>query len=324
MKAMILAAGLGTRLRPLTLERAKPAIPLLGKPAAARLIEQLTLLGVDQFRLNLHHLPLAVQQSLESWLAAGAQISFSFEPQILGTAGGLKANESFFNDETFLMVNGDIAIDLPLAEAVAFHKARGALATLVLYPQQQPCRHFPVRIDKDGRLCNFKNARSDAGDPTPGSYVFTGVHVLETKIFDYIPPGRFYEINDQVYPEAIGCGERVLGFPLAGYWNDIGDPARYLEAQTDLMDRWGVSQGACISPDAKVAAGAQVGPYVSIGAGCVIEDDALVRDSIIWEHVRVEAGAEVCNSILAAGVTVHGSVRDRIVTRNGEAAIVRG
>ena len=121
MKAMILAAGLGTRLRPLTLERAKPAIPLMGKPILIRLIKSFMEQGATNFRVNLHHLPHTIERIFETPAWQDLPVSFSHEPRILGTAGGLKANESFFDQETFLMVNGDIVLDFPLAEAVAFH-----------------------------------------------------------------------------------------------------------------------------------------------------------------------------------------------------------
>ena len=156
MKAMILAAGLGTRLRPLTLERAKPAIPLLGKPLIIRLIEKLMQQGATDFRLNLHHLPHTIENLFQSPPWDSLPVSFSHEPRILGTAGGLKANEAFFDQGTFLMVNGDIVLEFSLEEAIAFHRDRKALATLVLYPQQEPYRHSPIRVDDEGHFRHFK------------------------------------------------------------------------------------------------------------------------------------------------------------------------
>ena len=168
MKAMILAAGLGTRLRPLTLERAKPAIPLLGKPLVIRLIEKLAQHGATDFRLNLHHLPRTIEDLFRIGPWDSLPVSFSYEARILGTAGGLKANEAFFDQGTFLMVNGDIVMEFPLEEAVAFHQQREALATLVLYPQQAPYRHSPIRIDEEGRSPQFQ--RDMAGrEPSRGN-----------------------------------------------------------------------------------------------------------------------------------------------------------
>lgn len=320
MKAMILAAGLGTRLRPLTLERAKPAIPLLGKPLVVRLIESLMKSGIADFRLNLHHLPRTIEAIFDHGPWKELPVSFLYEPEILGTAGGLKNNESFFTDNTFVMANGDIVMDFSLAEAIAFHHERDAVATLVLVPQQPPLTHYPIRIDHEGRLWNFKGT-APAGEPTDEVYAFTGIHILEPTIFDSIPPGRFWEINDQVYPELIKSGKAIYGFPVTGYWNDLGDPKRYLQAQRDLFSGSGIHPSVQAAPGAQIDPQASVGPYVSLEAGCVVEADSSIEDAILWEGARVLKGAAVRNAILGAGVVVKGSCHNRVVTRHGEIAI---
>ncbi len=320
MKAMILAAGLGTRLRPLTLEIAKPAVPLLGKPLVVRLIEKLAGEGVSDFRLNLHHLPGSLEAVFRNPRWGGLPVSFSYEAEILGTAGGLKANESFLRDGTFLMANADIVMDFSLREAIAFHRKHAALATMILYPQEPPFRYFPVRIDREGRLRNFKGM-CPGGDLRPETYVFTGVHILEPRIFRYIPDGRFCEINDEVYPAALAQGERIFGYPVKGYWNDLGDPARYLGAQKDLLLREGSTSHTCLSADARIADSATVGPFVSAGDGCVIEPGGRVEDSILWENVRIKSNAVVRHCVIGSDVTLEGDCSGRVVTRNGEAPI---
>jgi mannose-1-phosphate guanylyltransferase len=321
IKAMILAAGLGTRLRPLTFECAKPAMPLLGKPIVARLVEQLTDHGVGSFRINLHHMTQSVERIFHSAPWDTLPVSFSHEQEILGTAGGLKANESFFDQGTFLMVNGKIVMDLPLEEALAFHRERHALATLILCPQEPPYRWFPVRIDEEYRLCNFKGA-VDGGEPTPQSYVFTGIHIIEPEIFSFIPPGVFYEINDQVYPAAMQSGKRVLGFPVQGYWQEPSNPGRYLEAQRDLFLRSGKAQTVHIPTDAIIDQRASVGPFVSMGSGCVLDGPCSLENAILWDNVHVKSGAVIRNSVLGSAVTIEGQCVDKVVTRNGEAPVV--
>ncbi|MBI5248119.1 MAG: NDP-sugar synthase [Desulfomonile tiedjei] len=329
MKAMILTAGLGTRLRPLTLERAKPSIPLLGKPLVVRLLEKLASQGATEFRLNLHHLPASIEKLFLTEGENKLNVSFSHEPRILGTAGGLKANESFFQDGTFLMVNGDIVMEFPLEEALAFHRERKALATLILFPQPEPARYFPVHVDRDGRFLNFKGI-SEIGVARPDTYVFTGVHILEPKIFRYIPDGEFFEINDQVYPQTIKNGEKVLGFPVEGYWNDVGDPVRYLEAQRDLLSvnipgqdgKLRQMSGRRFSPGAAISESAEFGPCASAGPGSVIEAGSTIQNSILWENVHVKAGASVVNCIVSSGVTLEGEVRNLIVTGYGKSPIV--
>jgi len=323
MKAMILAAGLGTRLRPLTFERAKPAIPLLGRPLVVRLIQNLEAQGIGPFRLNLHHLPGSVKRvfSTQPWDAL--PVSFSHEPEILGTAGGLKANEAFFRDGTFLMANGDIVADFPLEQAVAFHRERRALATLVLYPQDPPFRFTPIRIDEEGRLHEFKGAGPAPGRLRPETYLFTGVHVLEPEIFDFIPRAGFSEINSEVYPGALRAGKHVLGFPVKGYWNDLGDPGRYLEAQRDLIRLSRAHPPVYVAAEAKRADLAGLGPNVSVEAGCCVEPGAIVQDSILWEDVLIRSGVEVRSSIIGSGMTVASTCVGRIITRFGEAPLAR-
>jgi NDP-sugar pyrophosphorylase family protein len=320
MKAMVLAAGLGTRLRPLTLERCKPAMPLLEKPIIAGLLERLMQSGITDFRINLHHLPGSVERIFESPPWNTYPVSFSHEECILGTAGGLKANESFFRDETFLMVNGKIVAGFSLQDALAFHRESGALATLVLYPQVAPFRWFPVRIDHEGRLQNFKGAPVLA-PPRPEAYVFTGIHILEPEIFSFIPPGVFYEINDQVYPQAMAKGLPVFGFPVDGYWYEPSNPFRYLEAQRQLFKRDHSRPFTCISHQAHVARTASLGPFVSLGSGCVVDDRAKIENSILWENVHVQSGASVKNCVIGAGVHIQGQCEDKVVTLNGEVSI---
>ncbi len=323
MKAMILAAGLGTRLRPLTLERAKPAIPLLGKPLLVRLIENLTDQGLNDFRVNLHHLPETLESIFGCPSHAALPVSFSHEDRILGTAGGLKANERFFEDRTFLMANGDIVMDFPLAAALEFHRQTVALATLLLYPQTAPYPYVPVRIDVEGHLHHFKNGPAATGMLRPETYVFTGVHILEPEIFDFIPPHGFSEINDEVYPSALRQGKRVLGFPVHGYWNDIGDPARYLAAQRDLFLRSCKDPFVCIAQDATVDSGAAIGPYFSAQAGCMVEANASARDAILWEAACLKSGASLTNCIAGSAVTIRDQCVNRIITRNGEVSLER-
>jgi NDP-sugar pyrophosphorylase family protein len=320
MKAMILAAGLGTRLRPLTLERAKPAIPLLGKPLVIRLIEKLARHGATSFRLNLHHLPRTIEDLFTSGPWDGLPVSFSYEPEILGTAGGLKANEAFFDQGTFLMINGDIVMEFPLDEAIAFHRQREALATLVLFPQQAPYRYSPIRIDDEGHLRNFKGIWP-GGNPRAETYVFTGVHILEPEVFRFIPEGQFYEINDQVYLEALKSGMKIYGFPVEGYWNDLGDPKRYLEAQKAMFVQEASTLPVYISPDASLDDRVAFRPFVSVGARSVLEHDCFLENSILWDEVRVSSRATVRNSIIGGNMTVKGDCMDRIVTRNGESPI---
>ncbi len=310
MKAMILAAGYGTRLRPLTYERAKPSVPLFGVPLIRRICAKLNGFGVDQFRINLHHLPETIERVFD---ASSEHISFSYEPEILGTAGGLKANDTFFRDGTFLMVNGDVLFDLDLAGAIRFHRSSGAAATLVMVPQRPPFPHYQIKIAGDGGLLHFKGDWS-GGEPLPETYVFTGIHILEPEILDAIPPGRYSEINDEVYPRLLAHDGRVKAFPAAGYWNDLGTPLSYLSAQRWLYGA--DSESGIRIGDKSVCAGELMG-CSSVGNECRVEEGAVVSDSILWDNVVVKREITVDSCIVGSGVVLDRHVKSQVITTSG-------
>jgi len=320
MKAMILAAGHGIRLRPLTLERAKPAIPLLGKPLILIVLEKLEALGVTSSRINLHTLPETIEETLKLTQRNICEVSFSYEPYILGTAGGLKANESFFTDDTFLMVNGDIFFEFDLLKVIDFHVRNKAFATLALYSQQAPYQHTPIRIDSTYRIHSFP--RSDQPSEKVGqAYTFTGVTVLSREIFGLIKPNGFSEIVADVYEPAIAKGFKICGYPIGGYWNDLGTPSRYLSTQREVFRRKKISPTRLIEEGAVVSEPNKIGPYVSIGQGSFIEEDCDIQDSILWEDCRVHRGCKIYHCILGRGVHLEGNFENKVITLNGEIQI---
>lgn len=314
---MLLTAGLGTRLRPLTLERAKPAIPIVGKPIIIRLIEKLSRAGVSEFRMNLHYMPHSIESIFADAVHANKhEVSFSFEPSILGTAGGLKANERFFREGTFIMVNGDIVFDFDLSRALEFHRSQRALATMILRPQERPYQFYPVFTDSEGRLSHFKQ------DPPPEvetqqACVFTGIHILEPEIFDYIPAGVFCEINDAVYPAVIRKGLPILGFVVQGYWNDVGNPVRYLEAHRHLLSTFHPAIKLRDEVDVVIEEGASVGSAVWAEKGCLFKSGSHAQDCILWENVTLERRATLKSCIVGADVTVDKSHENCVITRRG-------
>jgi NDP-sugar pyrophosphorylase family protein len=324
MKAMILAAGLGTRLRPLTRERAKPATPLLGKPLIVRLVEWLKSQGAGRFRINLHHLPETITSLFPDSGGQDPVVSFSFEPTILGTAGGLKNNQAFFESGAFFMVNGDIATDADLEGALDFHRRKGALATLVLKRQTPPFAHYPVRMDAEGRLVGFKGRDTGGAVALPDAYVFTGIHILEPEIFSYIPECGYYDINDSAYQAAMDDGQAVLGYRVEGRWSDLGTPGAYLRAHFDLLAQSGAGDTSFLSRSATVAEGAKVGPRAVLGENCLIEEAAEISDSVLWDHVTVKKGIKLERCIVGSGVTVCASAKDMVITLNGAAPIQAG
>jgi NDP-sugar pyrophosphorylase family protein len=317
MKAMILAAGFGTRLRPLTCEIAKPAIPLLNKPLIGHVLNRLAGQGCSDFMINLHHLPDTVKTAVDEY-SGSYVISYSIEEFILGTAGGLRKNKDFFHEDVFIMSNADIIPDFSILDALKFHMERRPLATLLIYPQIEPYLYTPIRIDENNRIYGFKGIepRVKLLDQT---YVFTGIHIMEKRIFDYIPESGFSEINSEVYPQAIRSGEEVCGFPVSGYWNDLGDPRRYLEAHLELIQK--VSGPSVLVGDHSIVEPTVECHGVSIGRNCIIGRNCRIENSILWDDVMIQDGSEINNCIIGNGIKVQGHLINMVVTTNGSVQI---
>lgn len=235
MKAMILAAGLGTRLRPLTNTIPKPLLPVGGTPL---IVWNLLLLRRHGFRdviINLHHLGPLIEHALGDGARFGMRITYSGEPVILGTGGGIKQVESFFNGQPALVLNGDTLFELDLSELVDFHHAREAAATLVLREDPAAAQWGLVEIDGDRRILRINGKGRESRDEV-FPRMFAGIHMLHPRLLRSVPVGQPSSIID-AYLEAIARDEPVLGFDLTGYWSDIGTPERYAQAERDVATR---------------------------------------------------------------------------------------
>lgn len=235
MKAMILAAGLGTRLRPLTNTVPKPLLPVGGTPL---IVWNLLLLRRHGFRdvvINLHHLGPLIEHALGDGARFGMRITYSSEPVILGTGGGIKQVESFFNAQPALVLNGDTLFEMDLGELVEFHRAREAAATLVLREDHDAAQWGLVEIDGDRRILRINGkGKESRGEVFPR--MFAGVHILHPRLLRALPKCQPSSIID-AYLSAIARDELVLGFDQAGYWSDIGTPERYAQAERDVSTR---------------------------------------------------------------------------------------
>jgi NDP-sugar pyrophosphorylase family protein len=274
---MILAAGYGTRLWPLTIDRAKPAIPFMNRPLVGYVAEYLSRFGCAEVVVNLHHRPESVRAALGDGSRFGVRLSYVEEQEILGTSGALDNARHLLEGGTFVVVNGKIATDIDLDAALATHR-RNARE-----------RYSTVRT-RDGLILGFGAAPAPlphASDNVPSSDVplmFTGIQILEPRIFDYIPRGVFSHSTTDVYPQAMARGERVAAHVSGGMWHELSTVGRYLDTSIELL------RGE--------------GREFEAGAGCVVEAGAEVRDAVLWEAVRVERGARVRRAVLGAGVRV--------------------
>jgi NDP-sugar pyrophosphorylase family protein len=290
MKAMILAAGFGTRLFPLTIDRTKPAIPFLGKPLVGYVAEYVSAFGFDDVVVNLHHQPDSVINALGSGERFGVRIHYTREePDILGTAGALDNARDLLQDDTFLIVNGKIITDIDIAAALRTHRQTGALATMVLKPNTKR-EKFTIVKTRDGFVTGFGSSATPATEKeirdtehemfTP--LMFTGIHILEPRVFDYIPRGIYSDIVPTFYDPALANGEKIAAHVTDANWYELSTIPRYLDISLAMMQN----------------------TDVCVGKNCTIAASASVRDSVLWDAVTVSDGASLYRTILADGVII--------------------
>jgi NDP-sugar pyrophosphorylase family protein len=232
MKAMILAAGLGTRLRPLTDALPKPLLPVAGRPLIVWNLLLLRRHGITDVIINLHHLGHLIEQALGDGSQFGMKIAYSKEPVLLGTGGGLKQAEPFFCGEPFVVLNGDTLFDLDLGGLAAVHRQSRAVATMAVRADPEPERWGVVELDAARHVRRINGRGREVGKPGE-KRMFAGVHLMHPRLLADVPAGRESSIIE-AYVRAIQAGETVAGCELSGYWSDIGTPERYAQAQRDV------------------------------------------------------------------------------------------
>lgn len=283
MKAMILAAGFGTRLFPLTIDRTKPAIPFLGKPLVGYVAEYIAKFGITEVVVNLHHQPDSVINALGDGSAFGVRIDYALEePNILGTAGALDNARRFLEDDTFLVVNGKIITDIDIAAALETHKKSGAMATMILKPNTRR-EKFTIVEERDGyvtRFTDFPLPLDESEMSTP--LMFTGIHILEPSVFDYIPRGIYSDIVPTFYDPALSEGKKIAAHITDANWYELSTIPRYLDISLAMLK----------------------GTGVQIGRNCNLSASATVKDSIIWDSVTISDEASLYRTILADDVTI--------------------
>jgi mannose-1-phosphate guanylyltransferase len=341
MQALILVGGEGTRLRPLTLTVPKPVIPLVDRPLIRYMIDWLSRHGVDDIVMACGFLAAGVRDVLGEGGDGGPRLRYVEEPEARGTAGAIKFAERFL-DERFLALNGDVLTDLDLTALLELHEARDALATLALYPVDNPSAYGLVRRSDDGEIVEF--VEKPDPDQVDTDEISAGAYVLQRSVLDLVPEDREVSIEREVFPELVGEG--LYGLRLPGYWMDIGTPERYLEASWDILERRVVTEvgerigdggvlieddarladdaevapPALVEPRASLANRARVGPRAVLGRGCEIGDRAAVEGSVLHRGCRIGSRARVAGAIVAAGVEVGEAARVRDGAVVGEGA----
>ncbi len=339
MRAMVLCAGFGTRLRPLTDNTPKPMVPLCGVPLLRFNFALLQKAGVEELVVNTHHLGAAMEKgAVAEAELLGLKLSVSREERhILGTGGGLKKAAPLLAGGTFFVLNGDMLFDVDLAAALAAHKAAGAVATMVLAPYPPGATYGAVEVDAQDRVKRIagRGAAPGAGEKWIKRH-FTGVHILEPEALSRLPEGES-DINRTAYVRLIHEGARVLGFVQDGAWADLGNPKSYLRSNLDVLagkvplsrfkpavDPWTgareVAPGvfahenaiidasaklvgpALIGAGSKIAANAQVGPEAVLGKGVRIDTEAAATRAVLWDNTHLSPSERVESALAAPGV----------------------
>ena len=287
MKAMILAAGLGTRLKPLTDKKPKALIPVLNKPIVARVIDYLKMHGVSRIVVNAHHQQQQIVDYMDGGRPFGLEIEVLVEPEILGTGGGIKNASALLDNETFIVINCDILTNINLAQAYRDHKKSGTLATLIVH-ECEPLNR--VQMGKSHLITDI--ARKNI----PGRMAFTGLHVMEPELLSHIPEGKFSDIVD-CYRRLIPLGMSFNAFLSEGhYWKDIGSVPSYIRANKELLKKKSFS----IGPGCHMDSSAKLKEWAVAGEKSYLEKDVEIRRSILWDNVKVKAGRSIVDSIVTS------------------------
>ncbi len=332
MKAMVLAAGKGTRVRPITNIVPKPMIPLIGKPIMQTIVEHLRTCGFDQIMVNTSHLASLIEDYFGDGSNFGVEMAYSFEGvltggrlegEAIGSAGGMKRIQDFsgFFDDTFVVLCGDALVDVDLRAAVRFHRDRGALATIILrdVPREEVFRYGVVATATDGKVVQFQEKPSV--EAAVSTTINTGIYLFEPAIFDYIPADRPFDIGGELFPALVAAGAPMYGVNLPFEWVDIGSVPDYWEASRlaltgkikgyrlpgrevipgvhiGLNVGWDPAQVTIRGPvviggSTSIGAGAVIEGPTHIGTGSVIEPGAVIRECLLGKYTRVSSLARL-------------------------------
>jgi len=326
MKAVILAGGEGTRLRPLTLATPKPVVPVVDRPFLRHQLDLLSTVGVTDVVFSVAYRPERIEEVFGDGRALGKHIRYAVEETPLGTGGAVKNAEAQL-DETTIVFNGDVLTDVDLPAVVRRHREAGASATIVLAPVPNPAAYGLVEFDQGGRIRRFLE-KPDPSQITTDT-INAGIYVLEKETLSLMPAAVNHSIERGFFPALLARGDYVAAHVHRGYWIDIGTPEKYLQVHRDILrgrfpvtlraravsggwvegpdeiDAGAILEGPFyVGPGCRVAAGARLGPDVALVGGVRIGEGASVRDSVLWSGVEIGAGARVEGALLAKGVRV--------------------
>ncbi|HEY3318755.1 MAG TPA: sugar phosphate nucleotidyltransferase [Coriobacteriia bacterium] len=327
VRAVIMAGGEGTRLRPLTSMRPKPMVPIVNKPVMEHILGLVKWHGVREVVATLQFMPQVIEDYFGDGEEWGMEMTYAVEERPLGTAGSVKNAEELLTG-TFIVISGDALTDIDLSEVVRVHREKGGIVTIALKRVDNPLEFGVVITGEDGRIERFLEK------PTWGQVfsdtINTGIYVMEPAVFDYIPRGKTFDFSSELFPLLMREGHELYGAVMDGYWCDIGSLGTYMQAHVDVLDGkvgvyvpgyrtkddvW-VGDGATIDPSARVAgkvvigsnckikAGAELGEYTVLGDNCLVGYDARVHRSVVWNDSFIGARAVLRGTVIGRDVDV--------------------
>jgi NDP-sugar pyrophosphorylase family protein len=340
MRALILAGGKGTRLRPLTVYTPKPIVPIANRPFLLYQLEVLARAGITDITLSLGYQPNKIEELVGDGSDFGVNLSFVTEPSPLGTAGAYR-HAVGRSRATTVVLNGDILTDADISAIVERHSSGGAEATLTLARVQDPSKYGLVETGSDGRVERFIEKPSEEEAKSVGvDTINAGIYVLEPSVLDLIEEGANSSFEYGVFPMLLESGRPIHSFVIdGGYWRDIGTPESYLEAHHDLLGgripHISIDQrvGPDVSPTAQIDDLSVIGPECTIkpnavitnsvlGPGVHVEERAVINGSVIWAHTRVSTFAELNDSVIGRGSHIGRNVITRPGTVIGDKGVL--
>ena len=326
MKAVIMAGGEGTRLRPLTISQPKPMLPIANLPMAEHIITLLKRHGITEIVVTVAYLANTIRTYFGDGSEFGVSITYAAEDTPLGTAGSVR-NAKELLDETFLVISGDVLTDVDLTELIEYHEQRGATATLALKAMDNPLEFGIVITDAEGRIERFLEK------PTWGQVfsdtINTGIYVLEPEVLDYVKPGISVDFSSEVFPALLEAGAPIFGYVTERYWEDVGTLEAYLSAHLDVLEgrvlldmgAFPLRPGVWIGEGAEIDPSAELEPPVMIGQNSIVGPGARVGpNTVLGSNVHIGDGSEVNHSVLHDNCYVGPSsnVRGSVVGRSSE------
>ena len=332
MKAMILAAGVGSRLDPLTRAIPKPMVPIVNRPVIEHIVLDLKKHGFTEIMINLHYLGDVIQQALGDGSRLGVHISYAHEDKLWGDAGSVKRSQAFFGSDTFLVVGGDDISDIDLTGLMLLHRRKNAASTIATTVVDDPSQFGIVVTEDDGRITRF--LEKPKGGNVFSNTANTGVYVFEPEVFDLIPPDTFWGFGNNVFPQLLSESRPLFGFQTTSYWKDVGNLQVYRQTNFDALNglvhlnipltqgEEGIwrGDGVEIDPSAEIGSPVAIGHGVVIGAGakilentiiadgCVIEPEVTLKDTILWAGARISRGTHLERCVVGTNAQVQSNV----------------